>query len=211
MFQRFKPNDKEFFALFEEGADILNQGSNLLSRLMERYEDMETRLDELVALEQKGDMVTEKIIDKLNQTFITPFDREDIYSLARELDEILDSICSAVEKMVIYKTGKPSNHFKELVVLLSGSTEQIRIAIGLLRNLKGNYSDIMDCFKEIKRLKNEGGRIYRYGVAEFFKEKDKADPIEILKWKEIFEQMETALDRCETIAKLIRGVVVKYA
>lgn len=209
MFQRFKPTDKQFFTLFEEGADILSQGANLLTSMMEHYETMEDRLAELISLEQMGDVVTEKIIDKLNQTFITPFDREDIYALARELDEILDSICSAVEKMVIYKTGQPSQHFKDLVSCFTKSTVYIKKSIGLLRNLKTNYAKIMDCFKQIKRLENEGDRIYRIGVAEFFR--DKADPIEILKWQEIYEQLETALDRCEKIGKLIRGVVVKYA
>ena len=92
MFRRFKPADDKFFKLFEEAADILFQGAVLLQDMMAKHETMEERLEELIGLEQKGDKVTDEIIDKLNETFMTPFDREDIYSLARELDEVLDSV-----------------------------------------------------------------------------------------------------------------------
>lgn len=209
MFLRIKPTEKEFFRLFEEGADILQQGASLLEDLVADYERLEERLPELIEVEHRGDEVTEKIIEKLNQTFITPFDREDIYTLARELDEILDSICSAAEKMVIYRTGKPSSHFLDLVHNFAVSTKYIQKAMGLLQEVKENYCEIMDCFREIKRLETEGDKIYRYGVAAFFH--DQADPLEVIKWKEVFDQLETALDRCEKIGKVIRGVAVKYA
>ena len=165
MLGRFRPAEDRFFSLFEEAADILHQGSLLFKDMMEKHETMGERLCDLVTIEHRGDEITDQIIDKLNETFMTPFDREDIYSLARELDEILDSILSTVK--------------------------------------------IMDICFEIKNFESEGDRVYRAGVAGLFK--NGADAIAVIKWKEVYEQLETAVDRCEKIAKLIRGVVVKYA
>lgn len=209
MFTRFKSADDKFFTMFEEAADILYQGAILLQDMMAKHETMEARLIELIALEQKGDRVTERIIDKLNETFMTPFDREDIYSLARELDEILDSVCSTVEKMVIYEAGKPDQKFKDMVDVFVNATEKVKKAVYFLRKMKNNTAQIMDLCFEIKKYESQGDKIYRFGVADLFK--NCSDAIAVIKWKEVFEQLETALDRCEKIAKLIRGVVVKYA
>lgn len=209
MFERFKPADEVFFKLFEEAADILYQGAELLREMMARHESIDTRLEDLIKLEQNGDKITEKIIDKLNETFMTPFDREDIYSLARELDEILDSVCSTVEKMVIYKTGKPDQKFKEMVDVFVAATEKVKDTVYYLRKMKHNTVQILDLCYEIKKHESEGDKIYRFGVAELFN--SCTDAIAVIKWKEVFESLETALDRCERIAKVIRGVVVKYA
>lgn len=206
--RRFRPADDKFYALFEEAADILYQGAVLLQDMMAKHETMEDRLEELIALEQKGDQVTDKIIDKLNETFMTPFDREDIYSLARELDEILDSICSTVEKMVIYETGKPDQQFKDMVDVFVNATEKVKQSVYYIRKMKNNTVQIMDLCYEIKKHESEGDKIYRHGVADLFK--NSKDAIDVIKWKEVYEQLETALDRCEKIAKVIRGVVVKY-
>lgn len=209
MFERFKPADEVFFKLFEQAADILFQGAELLQEMMATHETIDSRLEDLIQLEQNGDKVTDKIIDKLNETFMTPFDREDIYSLARELDEILDSVCSTVEKMVIYKTGKPDQKFREMVDVFVNATEKVKNAVYYLRKMKNNTVQILDLCYEIKKHESEGDKIYRFGVAELFN--SSTDAIAVLKWKEVFEQLETALDRCEKIAKVIRGVVVKYA
>ena len=209
MFSRFKPADAKFFELFEEAATILHQGAVLLQDMMAKHETMDERLNELIAVEQKGDRVTDEIIDKLNETFMTPFDREDIYSLARELDEVLDSVCSTVEKMVIYEAGKPDKKFREMVDVFLQATEKVKDAVSLLKKMKSNTVQIMDICYDIKKFESEGDKIYRFGVADLFK--NSSDAIMVIKWKEVFEQLETALDRCEKIAKLIRGVVVKYA
>jgi len=209
MFRRFKPADDKFFDLFEQAADILYQGAVLLQDMMAKHETLGQRLDDLICLEQTGDKITEQIIDKLNETFMTPFDREDIYSLARELDEILDSVCSTVEKMVIYKTGKPDEKFKEMVDVFVRATGKVKECVYCLRKVKSHTVKIMDLCYEIKKYESDGDKIYRQGVAELFNCSD--DAITVIKWKEVFEQMETALDRCEKIAKVIRGVVVKYA
>lgn len=205
----FKSADEHFFKLFEEAAENINQGAILLKNMMDKYETIDKRLDELVALEQTGDKITDAIIDKLNKTFITPFDREDIYSLARELNEIMDSVCSTVEKMVIYEAGKPSERFKEMVDIFAGATENVKSLVYCIRNIKDNTDAIMDLYYDITKDESRGDRIYRLGVADLFKYG--SDAIDVIKWKEVFEQLETALDRCEKVAKLIRGVVIKYA
>lgn len=205
----FKSADEQFFRLFEEAAEIIYQGAILLKNMMDKYESIEKRLDELIALEQKGDKVTDTIIDKLNKTFITPFDREDIYSLARELNEVMDSVCSTVEKMVIYEAGKPGDKFKEMVDIFARATKNVKSLVYCMRNMKDNTYAIMDLYYEITKDESLGDRIYRLGVAGLFK--NGSDAIDVIKWKEVFEQLETALDRCEKVAKLIRGVVIKYA
>lgn len=209
MLGRFRPAEDRFFSLFEEAADILHEGSLLFKDMMEKHETMGERLCELVKIEHRGDEITDQIIEKLNETFMTPFDREDIYSLARELDEILDSILSTADKMVIYEAGQPSDNFKEMVDVFVNSTDLVKNAMYSLRHIKTNTVKIMDICFEIKNFESQGDRVYRAGVAGLFK--NGADAIAVIKWKEVYEQLETAVDRCEKIAKLIRGVVVKYA
>ncbi|WP_418790547.1 DUF47 domain-containing protein [Phosphitispora sp. TUW77] len=208
MFRRFKQTDDRFFELFEEAANILLQGAVLLQDMMAKYETMEERLNELIVLEQKGDKVTDEIVDKLNETFMTPFDREDIYNMAKELDEVLDSVCSTVEKMVIYESGRPDRKFRDLVNIFVRATEKVVEAVSYLKKMKTNTVQIMEICYEIQKYESEGDRIYRYGVADLFKNSENA--IYVMKWKEVYEQLETALDRCEKIGKLIRGVVIKY-
>jgi uncharacterized protein Yka (UPF0111/DUF47 family) len=140
---------------------------------------------------------------------MTPFDREDIYVLARELDEVLDSVCSTVEKMVIYETGVPEQGFKDMVDVLVNATGTVKDSVYYLRRMKTSTVQILELCFEIKKCESQGDKIYRAGVADLFKYNK--DAIAVIKWKEVFEQLETALDRCEKIAKVIRGVVVKYA
>lgn len=209
MFNRFKSADDKFFDLFEQGADCLCEGASLLMALMDKYDDTDAGLQQLIEIEHRGDKVNDKIFQQLNETFMTPFDREDLYTLARMLDDILDSMCSTLEKMVLYETGKPDKLFRDLVDVFIEATKKVRDLVYHLRDLKHSTVQIMDLCYEVKRLENEGDKRYRLGIAALFKNSTNA--IEVVKWKEVFEQMETALDKCETISKLIRGVVVKYA
>lgn len=205
---RFKSSDEKFFELYEAAAEIIYQSALLLNDMTVNFEEADKRLGDIVVLDQKEEKITDTIIDKLNGTFITPFDREDIYSLARELNEIQDSISSTIEKMLIYETGKPKKRFKEMVLVLVDATEKIKELINLLRQVKKNPVQIMELCYEIKKCESEGDKIYRYGISDLFNKA--GDVIIIIKWKEVYEQLETTLDRCEKIAKLIRGVVVKY-
>ena len=160
-------------------------------------------------LEHAADDVNDAIIDKLNQTFITPLDREDIYSMATLLDDGVDYLQGTVERMLLYRTGQPSPGAIELTRLLVDCTEELVKAFDLLKNIRGNQHKILDHTRKITVLESEGDRIYRQEVANLFT--SCPDPIEIIKWKEVLEYLEDTLDHCEDIADLLRGVVMKYA
>lgn len=204
-----KPKEERFFELFKEGAGIVKEGALMLQHMMTYYECVAVRLDELLKLQKRNDDITDTIIHRLDETFITPFDREDIYSLARGLDEIMDTISSSVDKMVLYKTGRPLPDFQAMVMVFGKNTEAVCETVLLLSNIKKNYTEIMEKCQEIKRLESEGDRLYRLGVAKLFE--DDLPLLEVIKWKEIYHDMEKALDRCEKIGKKIEGVVLKYA
>lgn len=204
-----KPKEEKFFELFREGAGLVKEGALMLQDMMSCYECVAVRLGELLELQKRNDDITDTIIRRLDETFITPFDREDIYSLARGLDEIMDTISSTVDKMVLYKTGRPLPDFQAMVTVFSKNAEVVCETVLLLRNVKKNYTEIMEKCQEIKRLESEGDRLYRLGVAKLFE--DELPVLEVIKWKEIYHDMEKALDRCEKIGKQIEGVVLKYA
>lgn len=204
-----RPKEEKFFQLFEEGASIVNEGALMLQRMMDSYETMETRLCELTELENKADVITDSIVERLNRTFITPLDREDIYTLARVLDDVLDFIHGTVERMVLYRTGKPTSDVMALVDILVKATEEIKEGFSHLRNIQSNYNVIMKNCSEIKRLENEGDHQYRMAVSKLFT--NGMDALDVIKWKEIYEHLETALDHCEDVGKLLKGVSLKYA
>jgi len=205
----FKPKENEFFKLFLDSSNVLRQGAYVLKDVMENYTQLEEKMQHIAKLEHEADDINDAIIDKLNQTFITPLDREDIYSLATMLDDVVDFLQGIMQRMVLYKAGKPTQGAAELASVLAQCTEEMVLAFTLLKNIKGNQHKILDHTKMIGELESKGDSIYRREVALLFD--TCPDPIEIIKWKEILEHMENALDHCENIGDLLRGVVMKYA
>lgn len=205
----FKPKEDEFFKLFSDSARVLRQGAYLLKELMDDHTQIADKMALISDIEHQADDINDAIIDKLNQTFITPLDREDIYLLANKLDDVVDFLQGIIERMLLYRTGKPSAGAVELSRLLADCTDEIVKAFDLLKNIQGNQNKILDHTRKIVVLESEGDRIYRHEVATLFT--TCTDPIEILKWKEVLEYLEDALDHCERIADLLRGVVMKYA
>nr|WP_092071296.1 DUF47 family protein [Dendrosporobacter quercicolus]NSL49404.1 DUF47 domain-containing protein [Dendrosporobacter quercicolus DSM 1736]SDM24421.1 hypothetical protein SAMN04488502_10340 [Dendrosporobacter quercicolus] len=204
-----KPKEDQFFKLFAESARLLRDGAYVMNVLLNDYTKIEDTMVQVSNLEHAADDVNDAIIDKLNQTFITPLDREDIYSMATLLDDAVDFLQGTVERMLLYRTGQPSPGAKELTRLLVDCTEELVLAFDLLKNIKGNQHKILDHTRKINVLESEGDRIYRQEVANLFT--SCPDPIEIIKWKEVLEYLEGTLDHCEDIADLLRGVVMKYA
>ncbi|MBP2627327.1 MAG: putative phosphate transport regulator [Firmicutes bacterium] len=204
-----KPKEDEFFKLFVDSSNVLRQGAYLLKDVMDNYIRLEEKMEEISKIEHQADDINDAIIDKLNQTFITPLDREDIYSLATMLDDVVDFQQGIMQRMVLYKAGKPTSGAAELAGLLAECTEEMVLAFALLKNIKGNQHKILDHTHKIGALESQGDNIYRREVALLFE--TCPDPIEIIKWKEILEYMENALDHCESIGDLLRGVVMKYA
>ncbi|SDF81739.1 DUF47 domain-containing protein [Sporolituus thermophilus] len=204
-----KPKEDKFFELFAESTRILRRGAYILKDSLNDYNNIQEKMDVMSDLEHEADEINDAIIDKLNRTFITPLDREDIYSLATMLDDVVDFLQGTIERMVLYRTGKPTAGAIELARLLADCTDELVKAFDLLRNIKGNQHKILDHTRKIVVLESEGDRIYRQEVAHLFTHC--VDPIEIIKWKEVLEHLEGALDHCESIADLLRGVVMKYA
>lgn len=206
---RFKSKEDEFFKLFSESARLLRDGAYILNEVMNDHTKIGEKIPQMANVEHEADDQNDAIIDKLNQTFITPLDREDIYAMANMLDDGVDAVQGILERMMLYRTGKPSEGAIELSRLMADCADEIVKAFELLKNIKGNQHKILDHTRKIVVLESEGDRIYRQEVAYLFT--SGGDTLEIIKWKEVLENLENALDHYESIADLIRGVVMKYA
>lgn len=205
----FKPKDGVFFDLFEQSANLVKKGSLLLEELIQEPATIEKKMKEIVCIEKECDQVTTAIIEKINKTFITPLDREDIYSLAQNLDSILDVIEGAVERMLLYNAGTPTEDCIKLVKNLISGIDEIHLLIPYLRDIKKNKKLLMEGCERINCLESTGDKIYRASVGTLFSKE--TDPIAIIKWKEIYEYLENAMDQCEDVSDLLKGVVLKYA
>lgn len=205
----FKRKDTEFFDLFVDSANFFYKGALMMDEVMLDYSKAESKVKEIVDLEHEADKVNDCIIDKLNQTFITPIDREDIYALANGLDDGVDYLQGTLQRIVMYRTGQAKEGAIKLTKLLIECTEEIIRAFSLLKDIKKNQKQILDSTHKISRLESEGDRVYRHEIAFLF---DKVqDPIELIKWKDILEYLEDTMDHCEKLSDMIRGVVMKYA
>ena len=206
---KFNQKDTEYFDLFVESARYFYNGALMMDEVMLDYSKATDKVREIVELEHEADAVNDKIIDKLNMTFITPIDREDIYAIANGLDDGVDILQGTLQRIVMYKTGKAMTGAVSLTKLIIESTEEIIKALTMLKDIRKNQAQILDATHKIAKLESEGDRVYRHEVAYLF-DKEK-DPIELIKWKDILENLEDTLDHCEKIGDMLRGVVMKYA
>ena len=205
----FTKKDTEFFDLFVESAEFFYRGALLMDEVMLDYGKAEEKMKEIIDLEHEADTVNDLIIDKLNQTFITPIDREDIYALANGLDDGVDILQGTLQMVVMYRAGQAQNGAIAMTKLLIEATEEIIKAFSLLKDIKKNQSVILEATHKVGKLESEGDRIYRHEVASLFE--NVHDPIELIKWKDILENLEETMDHCEDVSDMIRGVVMKYA
>lgn len=202
---RIIPREEKFFEFFEQAAQNILSGAEALKSMMETYKDPEGSAGRLQDLEHEGDRITHEIIKKLNQTFITPIDREDIYSLTSALDDVMDLMEAAADRMVLYRIEQPTPEAKELSQIIYDSAKEIEQAIVLLRGLKHVYEHCV----EINRLENRADRITRDAIARLFQ--GDQNPCDVIKWKEIYETLESATDKCEDVANIIEAVVLKHS
>lgn len=205
----FKKKDNEFFDLFVESAQYFYKGALMMDEVMLDYSKAADKVKEIIDLEHDADRVNDKIIDKLNLTFITPIDREDIYALANGLDDGVDYLQGTLQRIVMYRTGKALGGAVTLTKLLIEATNETITAFSLLHDIRKNQAAILEAAHKIAQIESEGDRVYRHEIADLF-EREK-DPIELIKWKDILEKLEDTLDHCEKISDMIRGVVMKYA
>ncbi|MBR6268098.1 MAG: DUF47 domain-containing protein [Selenomonadaceae bacterium] len=205
----FSRKDTEFFDLFVQSAKYFHEGAVMMDEVIADHTKASVKIKEIIDLEHAADAINDKIIDKLNLTFITPIDREDIYSLANELDDGVDFLHGALQRIVMYRTGEAMGGAVSLTKLLVESTRELTKAFSLLVDIRKNQTQILAATHRIENLESEGDRIYRQEVAFLFE--TEKNPIELIKWKDILENLEDTLDHCEKLSDMIRGVVMKYA
>jgi predicted phosphate transport protein (TIGR00153 family) len=200
------PKDEKFFAMFKEQTVNIIEGAQLLKEMLDRFENPPLSQKMIKDVEHKADHLTHDIIKKLNKSFVTPLDREDIYSLAGALDDILDLIDATAQRFVMYNIEKPTQEAKELAFLILKSCQSLDKAVALLG---GKLEPIAEYCVEVNALENEADRVYREAVSRLFDEEK--DPIQLIKWKELYEILEKVTDRCEDAANILESVVVKNA
>jgi predicted phosphate transport protein (TIGR00153 family) len=200
------PQEKHFFDMIEKQSKNVLEGVDALVDMLEHYEDLDKKRQKIKEKENEGDKMVHDIFSELNKTFITPIDREDICKLTSSLDDILDNLEAVAERLVLYKIKKPPNYMLEFAQTLHKTSHNVHEAISLLRDFK-EATKIKNFCKEVNTLENEGDRLLRKAMAELFNGKD---PIEIIKIKELYDDMESAIDRCEDVADVIGDILVKY-
>jgi len=201
------PKEVDFFEIFDRASQNLTKAAGLLVSLMENFDNLEARAKEIYEVEQEGDILTHEVMKQLNKTFITPIDREDLHELAASLDDVLDLIWGAVDRILVFKLKESTNEAVSMSKDLLITTEVMHKAIQKLK--EKNYSHVQEYCIEINRLENRIDRDFRDALGKLFDEIK--DPILIIKWKEIYEHLEDASDKCEDVANVIESIVLKYA
>ena len=201
--QLFAPKERVFFDLFEEAGANIVRATELLERMLARWPDHGELSRDIVVCEQEGDRITHDIIQRLNSTFVTPIDREDIYALASSLDDIVDFVEEVADFMALYRIEAPMEQAQHMTRILHEAARQLSQAIPRLRSFK----DIHHFTIEVNRLENEGDRISREAMAALFE--GGIDPMVVIRWKDIYERLENAIDATETVANILEGIVIK--
>jgi predicted phosphate transport protein (TIGR00153 family) len=199
------PRERRFYDLFERNSENIVSAAALLCELLKDPSSPEGRQDRISELEHEADEITHEIVRSLNRVFVTPFDREDIYALASGLDDVLDFIKEASDKHHLYDLRESVPSAVELGALLLQSSQQLRDAIVKLQSLKG----LEPHWIEVNRIENQGDQVSRQAIGELFR--NDADPIEVMKLKDVYEVLENALDRCEDVANVLENIVIKNA
>jgi predicted phosphate transport protein (TIGR00153 family) len=204
---RFLPQTVEFFDLFEKQVDLAIEGAKLLAAFVDDLEEPGVKARRIKEVEHEADVVTHQTMAMLRKTFVTPFDRNEIHHLTSKLDDILDAMEAAAERLWLYEIPQATVEAKRLAKNLVSATSQLRVAVTGLRNVKRERDKVMTACVEINRLENANDETLREGLAKLFKEEK--DPVLIMKWKEIYEILEEATDRCEDATDVIEGVVLE--
>jgi predicted phosphate transport protein (TIGR00153 family) len=202
------PKEKKFFVLFEQSTQNAVKITQQLRDMLFIWENVKERVGIINDLEHQGDAITHQIFEQLHRSVITPFDREDIALLAHALDDVADFIHAAADAMLLYKVERPTNRAKELVDIIVQAVVEVEKAVSEMHDRIGRKELLKRCV-EINRLENIGDRLYRSAMAELFD--DSADIAGLIKWREIYNHMESVIDRCEDIANILEGVSIKYA
>ena len=202
------PRSGRFYELFDQSARNLVVASEALTDLLEHFENVETKTAHLKDLEHEGDEITHKIYLQVHQTFVTPFDREDIAALAQRMDDVMDYIEGASTAIHTYGITQPTSAARGLADLIRLQCIQLEKAISVLRH-KGRLKSILEQLKEVNRLENEADTLFLNSMAELFH--GEMSPVDIIKWRDIYDQLELATDSSEQVAYVLEAIVLKHA
>jgi uncharacterized protein len=208
MFGRFLPRETSFFDFFEQHAALTVEGTQEFLSLVSTGTNIEARAKRIADIEHETDVITHRCVEALHKTFITPIDRDSIHRLITKMDDIMDYVEAASERLALYELRTMTSDVRDLADVLHRSAVQVELAARGLRNLKDPQSILKQCI-DINRLENEADQILRRAVARLFKEEK--DPIMVIKWKEVYENLEMASDRCEDVANIIEGVILEHS
>jgi predicted phosphate transport protein (TIGR00153 family) len=200
------PKEVRFFDHFEQQSQHIIHAAGLLHDLVHNFADARAKMHAIKEVEHAGDQVTHEIVRRLNTTFITPLDREDIHALATRLDDVLDYIEAAAERLVVYRIKEPTSACRAMSDVIVATVHSMDRAIRCLRTMDPRFHEHA---VEVNRLENSADNLLRDSLAALFEEE--GDPIEVIKWKEIYETMEIVTDRCEDVANVIEGIILKMA
>jgi predicted phosphate transport protein (TIGR00153 family) len=202
---RLIPREERFYDDFVALAEEIRHGAAILEEMLAPDQPLWDKADEIKEIEHKCDFLTHEIIQRLHRTFVTPLDREDIFALARSLDDVMDAIDATAAIVRLYQISVVRQDARDLARIIMASAEQVVKAAKALERKKG----VAEPAVEINRLENEADRAHQNAVRRLFEEEK--DPVQIMKWKEILDFLEDATDRCEDVANVLEGVVVKHA
>jgi predicted phosphate transport protein (TIGR00153 family) len=208
MLEKLMPKSDEFFDDFDAQADATVRGAKLLQALFEDFTDVERKVAAIKEVEHEGDRIAHRAFERLHRQFITPFDRAEIHRLLGRIDDVLDLTDATAERLVLYEVGPVPQAAKDLARVLVPACEKMQEAVRALRTIK-NPAQILSACRQIKTMESEADQLGRSAIAALFK--SGADALSIIKWKEIYDLMETATDRIEDVADVIEGVVLEHA
>jgi predicted phosphate transport protein (TIGR00153 family) len=204
----FFPRNYQFYDIFEALAGKLLLSSELLVDLLQYFENVDMKAARIKEVEHESDELTHDLYRLINQTFVTPLDREDIAALAQRLDDVVDYVEAAATMIKIYGIEQPTQAARGLADITRMQNLQLQKALVLLRS-KGQLKNILDHTREINRLENEADALYLNAMAELFQ--GEMHPIDVIKWRDIYESLESATDSCEDVAHVLEGIVLKHA
>ena len=206
MFNKLLPREEQYFTLFAQMTSYINDAAKtLVEMLSQRDGDYQEYVQRIKSIEHACDDLTHSVATRLNQSFITPFDREDIYMMSKALDDVVDLIDGAARSVVMYDIHETTEAAKQLAGIIQRMAVQLNEIVSVLQKPKG----VTERLVEIHRLENEGDDIYQRAVGALFHEN--RDPLEVIKWKDVYEKLEAAIDRSENVANIIEGVIIKHS
>lgn len=205
-FAKLLPREEQYFTLFAQMTSYINDAARTLVEMLAQPDgDYQEYVQRIKSIEHACDDLTHNVSTRLNQSFITPFDREDIYSMSKALDDVVDLIDGAARAVVMYDIHETTEPAKQLAGIIQRMAVQLNEVVSILQKPKG----VTERLVEIHRLENEGDDIYQRAVGSLFH--DDLHPLEVIKWKDVYEKLENAIDRCENVANIIEGVIIKHS